>query len=69
MSDLHGWVQTDPSSFSLTMTASWSFANAVLELTCLTGKSIALHGFQTKAGSWPTSLEHRQSELMSACLH
>lgn len=47
----------------------WSCATAVLKLPCLVEKLIELCGFQTKAGSWPTSLEHRQSELMSACTH
>lgn len=47
----------------------WSCANAVLELTCLAEKRIELCGFQTKAVSRPSSLEHGQSELMSACIH
>lgn len=47
----------------------WSCATAVLKLTCLSEKLIELCGFQTKSGSWPTSLEHRQSELMSPCTH
>lgn len=46
-----------------------SCATAVLKLTCLVEKLIELCGFQTKAGSWPSSLEQRQSELMSACTH
>lgn len=42
---------------------------AALELTCLAEKRIQLCGSQTKAGSRPSSLEHGQSELMSACIH
>lgn len=41
----------------------------MLKLTCLVEKLIELCGFPAKAGSWPASLEQRQSELMSACTH
>lgn len=63
------WMNVNRSKFLCSAYIWFRNHAAVLNLTYLAGKPIQSCCFQTKAGSWLTSLEHRHSELISACIH